>query len=426
MSYLAERDNTLIWHPFTQQKTEPFNIAITSGKGAYVFDEQGQSYLDMVSSWWVNLHGHAHPKIAQAIYKQAQTLEHIMFAGFTHAPAVDLCHQLAQILPPALCKFFYSDNGSTAVEVAIKMAYQYWHLQGMPKKTLFLSFEGGYHGDTFGAMSLGQNSGFHDTFSDFLFKVLSVPFPSTYHKDTEIEQKEQHALAILKDHLTQYPNQISAMILEPLIQGSSGMQMCRPSFLQEMVALLKEHQILVIFDEVMTGFGRTGRNFALDHLKITPDFLCLSKGLSGGFLPLALTVTQESIYSVFANQSGRYTFPHGHSYTANPLACAAGISSLELLLATETQNQIDMIANTHLEGIKLLVEHPNLHHFRQLGTIAACTTKQPLPTNFRHDALKKGLILRPLGQHIYFLPPYCISQSELMDAYHTLSELIAS
>lgn len=419
-------DQDLIWHPFSNYKNEAENIIIESGRGAYVYDQNGKDYLDLVSSWWVNLHGHGHPKIADAIYAQAQKLEHIMFAGFSHQPALELCHGLRQNLPKTLSKFFFSDNGSTAVEIAIKMAYQYWYILGQEQKTLFLSFEGGYHGDTFGAMALGKSSGFHTPFDPFLFKVLTVPFPATWNHDQELEAKEEKALNQLKQILAEHPGKIAAMILEPLIQGSSGMQMCRPQFFEALIKELRQHEILVIFDEVMTGFGRTGKIFAMDHLSYQPDLLCLSKGLSGGFLPLALTVINLDIFDVFADYNGPYTFAHGHSYTANPIACAAAIASLELLQNETTQSQIKNLEHRLKTGLQMLeIEVPkHAHRFRNLGTIAAFASRKPITHQFRQKALHQGLIIRPLNQQIYLLPPYCIEENELNYAWEKLAVLL--
>ncbi len=261
---LSERDRKIIWHPFTQEKVAKFPIAIKKAHGSYLYDENNKPYLDLISSWWVNLHGHAHPKIAQAIYEQSMTLEHVIFAGFTHEPAVTLCEKLKTLLPDKLSRFFFSDNGSTTVEVALKMAYQYWWNQGNRERTTFLSFEGGYHGDTFGAMSVGVKSGFHDAFSNLLFSVLTVPFPETWDEDEKIENKEEHSLKVLEGHLRAGSRKIAALILEPLVQGASGMRMCCPEFVRKVVNLVRQHGILIICDEVMTGFGRTGTYFALE------------------------------------------------------------------------------------------------------------------------------------------------------------------
>ncbi len=307
MTLLSRRDKKIIWHPFTQEKTAAEVIAITNAKGSYIYDESGKAYLDLISSWWVNLHGHAHPDIAEAIYEQALKLEHVIFAGFTHSPAVDLCEDLQEILPYELNRFFFSDNGSTSVEVALKMAYQYWSNQGLKEKNLFLSFDGGYHGDTFGAMSVGSRSGFHNSFSDLFFKVLTIPYPQTWDDDSEIDLKEENALSLLRNHLREHGSKIAAFILEPLVQGASGMKMCRPEFLVKLIAEVREHKILVIFDEVMTGFSRTGSYFALSQIGIIPDFLCLSKGITGGFLSYCQMLCMKKIRQhIFSHLSYSY------------------------------------------------------------------------------------------------------------------------
>ena len=426
MTSWQQLDQNLIWHPFSDYANENANLIVSKGQGAWIFDQNGKAYLDLVSSWWVNLHGHAHPKIAAAIYEQAQKLEHIMFAGFSHQPAIELCQGLSQILPSSLSKFFFSDNGSTAVEVAIKMAYQYWHILGQEQKTLFLSFSGGYHGDTFGAMALGKSSGFHAPFDPFLFQVLNCPFPATWQGDPVVEAKEEAALQKLQQLLDIHQGKIAAIILEPLVQGSAGMLMCRPSFIEAVIQAVRKHEILVIFDEVMTGFGRSGKNFAMDHVPSQPDLLCLSKGLSGGFLPLALTVVNQSLFDAFANYAGPYTFAHGHSYTANPIACAAALASLELLLAQETQNQIKQLELWLQQGLGMLASEisKQTENFRNLGTIAAFAAKGNINHYFRQEALKQGLILRPLNQQIYLLPPYCIEHDALNHAFETLIQLI--
>jgi adenosylmethionine-8-amino-7-oxononanoate aminotransferase len=426
---LSTRDKKLIWHPFTQEQNAALPLAITSAAGSYVYDEQGRPYIDLISSWWVNLHGHAHPEIAQAIYEQALTLEHVMFAGFTHEPAVKLCEGLAHILPPTLSRYFFSDNGSTSVEAAIKMAYQYWWNQQAPHKTLFLSFAGGYHGDTFGAMSVGAQSGFHAPFSPFLFKVLTLPFPATWEDDEKVEQKEKDALTALEKCLDAHPGQIAAMIIEPLVQGAAGMRICRPSFMQALVNLLQTHHILVIFDEVMTGFYRTGSYFALDQTKVVPDFLCLSKGLTGGFLPLALTITTDQVYQAFLGEHYSQAFSHGHSYTANPLGCAAANASLALLKNPATKIATQMIQQAHRQGLQYLQENcPSIQHIRLLGTIAAFDLPQAAPfhVNTKLSALflKQGLLLRPLGATVYLLPPYSIKANELEEVYEKIKDVL--
>lgn len=422
---LSERDRAIVWHPFTQEKTAVHPLAVQRAQGSYVYDEQGKSYLDLISSWWVNLHGHAHPEIAKAIYEQASTLEHILFAGFTHEPAVKLCEQLQSILSETLTRFFYSDNGSTCVEVALKMASQYWYNEEKKPRPLFISFEGGYHGDTFGAMSVGAKSGYHDPFKSLFFKVLSVPFPATWEGDDELDEKEQHALACLDQHLSEHAPQIAAIILEPLMQGASGMRMCRPAFVKTVIERVRQFGILVIFDEVMTGFGRTGTSFAYEQIGVTPDFLCVSKGITGGFLPLALTITTDKIYRAFLSEHWHHAFAHGHSYTANPIACAAAVASFELLMRHETQEAINAIHHAHHDGLAYLKNNLQcIQNVRCLGTIAAFDVSGHDPAALKMAFLQKGLMLRPIGQTVYLLPPYSTTAVELKRAYELIEEVL--
>lgn len=430
---LSQRDRARIWHPFTQEKRVKDIIPITRGEGSYVMDEAGQQYLDLISSWWVNLHGHAHPQIARAIYDQAQTLEHVIFAGFTHTPAVDLCEGLSAILPKHLSRFFFSDNGSTAIEVALKMAYQYWANQGRVDRRLFISFEGGYHGDTFGAMSVGQQSGFHDAFQKLFFEVKTLPYPHTWDDDLDVAAKEQHTLHQLKTLLEEHHANVAALIIEPLMQGASGMRMCRPSFMQQLIACARSFGVLVIFDEVMTGFGRTGRLFATDHLDISkdmaPDFICVSKGITGGFLPLALTVTTETIYEGFLHEEWRYAFAHGHSYTANPLACAAACASLKLTTHPDTQRAWVAIEQAHREGTHMLQNTlgPDIiGRVRILGTISAFDVLDPAVDmgHLKEAFHQAGLLLRPLGRTVYMMPPYCTTKDKIGVSYDTILQIL--
>lgn len=421
MKTLSERDKAILWHPFTQEKTADNPIAIQKGKGSYVYDETGKAYLDLISSWWVNLHGHANPVIANAIYEQALSLEHVMFAGFTHAPAVTLCERLKKILPSALTRFFYSDNGSTAVEIALKMAYQYWRNQNENERTLFLSFEGGYHGDTFGAMAVGAKSGFHDAFQALFFNVLSIPFPATWDDDQALEEKESASLAILDRYLIEQGKHVAAIILEPLVQGASGMRMCRPSFINEVIKRVREYGILVIYDEIMTGFYRTGTLFALEQIQAVPDFLCLSKGITGGFLPLALTITTSSVYEAFLAEDWKKALAHGHSYTANPLACAAANASLTLLLQEGTQQAIQSIQQAHEIGLATLKSNAKITQTRLLGTISAFEYPSVEEArDLKAQCLSAGFLIRPLGKTVYLLPPYSTSSEALNATYETI------
>ena len=418
---LAHRDKTIIWHPFTQHQTAAEVIPISHGKGAYVYDESGKAYLDLISSWWVNLHGHAHPAIAKSIYDQAQQLEHIIFAGFTHEPAVSLCEKLQTILPDTLNRFFFSDNGSTAVEVALKMAYQYWRNKNEPQRTLFLSFDGAYHGDTFGAMSVGKKSGFHTAFDDLLFQVLTIPYAETWVNDPDLDAKENDTLAILDRHLEKSADHIAAFIAEPLVQGAAGMRICRPEFLQQIIDKVRAHGILVIFDEIMTGFGRTGTIFALEQVNRIPDFLCVSKGLTGGCLPLALTITTDTLYQAFLSNHWDKAFAHGHSYTANPLACAAAVASFDLLMSPECQTRITEINKAHRNNIKNLTD---IERVRIQGTIAAFDIAETATPALRQQFLDQGLLIRPLGKTIYLLPPYCVTSDEIQESFEKIRKIL--
>lgn len=434
MTTLLARDRQAVWHPYTQHQTEQLPIAISRAEGAYLFDQEGKAYLDLVSSWWLNIHGHAHPEIAKAIYQQALQLEQVIFAGFTHEPAVAVAEQLLKLLPAkdgrAYSKVFYSDNGSTAVEVALKMAYQYWYNQGETKRSRFLAFSGGYHGDTFGAMAVSGSSNYAKAFADLLFEVDYAPYPATWLADAAVDEKEEEALQWIEKYFAQYRHEMAAVIIEPLIQGASGMRLCRPSFLKRLEDLAKHYEVLTIYDEVMTGFGRTGANFACERAGTQPDIICLAKGLTGGFLPLAVTVCQEAIYQAFLNPSIEFALLHGHSFTANPLGCAAALASLKLLADQESKAQRVMIENTHQQMLASLVGHPGVENLRYCGTLAALDLKaetsygSALTRNIRQAAMERGFLIRPLGKVAYFLPPYCITEAELRNAYQALIEII--
>lgn len=420
---LIKKDRELIWHPFTQEKTADPPILITKGKGSYIFDDKNNKYLDLVSSWWVNIHGHANEEISKAITAQCSKIEHVIFAGFTHEPAITLCDSLRSLLPSPLKKFFFSDNGSTAIEVAMKISYQWWKNQGH-HKPLFLAFEGGYHGDTWGAMSVGVKSGFHDAFENVLFPVLHVPFPDTWMDDEDVDQKEKHSLKILKQYLKTYANKISAIVLEPLVQGASGMRMCRASFVDKVVNLVREFDVLVIFDEVMTGFGRTGSYFAVDQTSVVPDFICLSKGITGGFLPLSVTVTTQPIYDLFLDDNFDKAFAHGHSYTANPISCAAAVASFKILTNTKTKENMERIQSVHQKCIdELRKKCEYVERARITGTIAAFDVKESVQIKiFKENCLKDGVLIRPLNRSVYLLPPFCITSDELIHAYGVILE----
>jgi adenosylmethionine-8-amino-7-oxononanoate aminotransferase len=405
-----------IWHPFTQEKTAAVPLKIIRGEGIHLFDEYGKKYLDMISSWWTNILGHANEEIAEAIYRQARTLEHVIFAGFTHDLAEKLCHELSRFLPKDLEYFFFSDDGSTAIEVAIKMAYQYFINLSGQKRNIYINLSGGYHGDTLGAMgAAGKYSQYHATFSEFFFETFSIDFPhSTEDEATAIEK--------LKIFLKQNSDRICALIVEPLVQGAAGMQMYRSEFLNQIVGEVKKYEIIIIFDEIMTGFFRTGTMFAMDQCVEKPDIVCLSKGITGGFLPLALTIVNRKIYNTFLSNDYKKTFIHGHSYTANPIACAAAIKTIEILQRQEIRQNIEKIAQVHGKNLQKL-DHVSSR--RQRGTIAAFDVESAEKTNvIAKKMLQEGIIIRPIGKTIYLMPPYCITAENLEYVYEIFTQYL--
>ena len=417
---LLELDRTLLWHPFTQVLTAPPPVPIRSARGATLTDFEGRELLDLISSWWVTLHGHANPAIARAIGEQAGRLEQVIFAGFTHEPAVELCRRLTAILPPALRRCFFSDNGSTAVEVALKMALQA-RRNRCEARDRFLAFEGGYHGDTVGAMSAGVSSKFFEAWRELLFPVDVLPVADTWLGDDAVDGKEAAALDSLERHLDQHGQRTIAAIIEPLVQGACGMRMHRPSFLRGAVERLKARGILVILDEVMTGFGRLGAPFACLEAGVAPDFICLSKGLTGGALPMSLTVTTEAVHETFLDPAVDKAFLHGHSFTANPLGCAAALASLDLLLdpaCAEARARIERRHRTDLA--RVVAASPVASRLRIQGTIAAFEVAGQDPdlnARMKRFFLQRGLLLRPLGGTLYLLPPFCITNEQLDRAY---------
>ncbi|MBQ3564755.1 MAG: adenosylmethionine--8-amino-7-oxononanoate transaminase [Alphaproteobacteria bacterium] len=411
-----------IWRPFTQEKVVPSAIKITKGDGLYLYDERGRKYADLISSWWVNLHGHANKEIAAAISEQAKTLEHVIFTAFCHQPAETVVQNLQTVLPKNLDKFFFSDNGSTAVEVALKMAYQFFTNQGITKRKIYLHLEGSYHGDTYGAMSVsGKNSMYHFHFSDFFFDTISVAVPEYYDGVENLEEKEDKIIFDLENQLEQMGDTVCALIVEPLLQGARGMVEYRPEFLEKLVKTVRKFGILVIFDEVMTGFYRTGRFFAMDYLsKMTPDIICLSKGLTGGFLPLSLTVATSRIYNAFLSDDFNDALIHGHSYTANPIACAAACKSFEILTRKETLENIRKIEDIHRTN-----EVFGTQKRRTLGTVSAFDLPSSEVANQLATKLfEKGIFVRPLGKTIYLIPPYCILPDELRNVYFEINSAL--
>lgn len=419
-----------IWYPFTIIKDAPEPLKVVKGDGIWLEMEDGHRVMDCISSWWVNLYGHAHPKIAAAICEQAYRLEQVIFADITHEPAEQVAERLTGLLPVELNKVFYSDDGSTAVEVAMKMAFQYWKNRGQERKT-FICFEGAYHGDTFGAMSAGDRSIFTEVFKELLFDVNFLPYPHTWIDDENIEEKENAVIESLKKSLSGNPRKYAGIMIEPLVQGAGGMRMCRPEFLQQLRMLCDEHNTLLLFDEVMTGFGRTGARFAADRAGVVPDIICLAKGLTGGFLPLSVTVCSDEIYEVFNSSDPMKTFWHGHSYTANPLGCAAAIASFTLL--EEYQPVFTKMEKWHRKHLEKLADHPMIKKPRITGTIAAFTIGGDEQDGYLHSitdiikksSIEKGLLLRPLGNVLYLMPPYCTTEDQLAVMYDGIEKILS-
>ncbi len=417
-----KRDKEHVWHPFTHQKYAADPIFITRAEGVNLYDGKGNRYIDAISSWWVNLHGHANPYISEKVSKQVFTLEHAIFSDFTHEPAILLAERLLKHLPQDHTKIFYSDNGSTAVEVAIKMALQYWHNKNN-SRNLFIAFENAYHGDTFGGMSVGARNVFNNAFENHLFHTAHIPLPT---KDN-IDQIK----GVISDWLQHHT--IAGFIFEPLVQGVAGMQMYDAEVLDELIAFCKQHQIITIADEVMTGFGRTGKFFATDQLTHKPDIICLSKGLTGGYMPLGVTSCAQFIYDAYVSEDKTKTFFHGHSYTANPTACAAALASLDLMEQESTWKQIAMISDRHHAFVERNKHYKRVADVRCLGTILAVELKTEEESHYLNKAsegigayfLKRGILLRPLGNIFYMIPPYCITKEELDQIYQAMEEFIS-
>ena len=415
---LSYRDQQVIWHPYTQQQQADAPIPVVRGEAALLFDDAGNHYIDAISSWWVNIHGHAHPYIAEKIYQQALQLEHVIFTGFTHEPAVQLAERILKILPGDFEKLFYSDNGSTAVEVALKMAIQYWRNKNQPGRNKILAFRHAYHGDTFGAMSVSGRGLFTEAFQDFLFDVLFI--------DTPDENNE----AGLKAFVESRKDEIACFIYEPLLQAAGGMRMYPAAGLDSLLKTVKENQILCIADEVLTGFGRTGTLFAGESVSTKADIMCLSKGITGGTMALGATACTGEIFNAFLSDDRRRTFFHGHSYTANPIACAAGLASLDLLQKKTCIEQIQAITKKNenfLTGRLSNAGADGTLNPRSTGTVLAFELNSgqhdyisSVGGLIRQKAMQEGIYLRPLGNTIYIMPPYCISDEQLEKIYRFL------
>jgi adenosylmethionine---8-amino-7-oxononanoate aminotransferase len=408
---LADRDRAVLWHPYTQMLTAPSPVAVTRAEGVWLYTEDGRRILDGISSWWVNIHGHSHPKLNAALAAQARELEHVVFAGCTHRPAVELAERLIALLPRGLARVFYSDNGSTAVEVALKLAIQYWRNLGQPDRRKFITLHNSYHGDTVGAMSASEDSVFTQAFSPLLFPVERA------RGLEEIEQK-----------LRESPDSIAAVLIEPMLQGAGGMIVWPAEFVGGVSRLCERYDTLLIADEVLTGFGRTGNMFACEHAGITPDIICLSKGLTAGYLPLGVTAATARIYEAFLSDDRTKTFFHGHSYTANPLACAVALTSLDLFRDEPVLQNVARLEKQLRDGFARL---SSLGDVRVIGGVGAVELHSDRPgyldqTGPRLAAafLDRGLLLRPLGNVVYFMPPYCIAESEAAWALDQIAQVL--
>jgi adenosylmethionine-8-amino-7-oxononanoate aminotransferase len=394
---------------------------IVKAEGVHLITEDGRKIIDAVSSWWVNLHGHSNAHITKAIANQAAELEHVIFAGFTHKPAIQLAEALLTILPVNQSKIFYSDNGSTSVEVALKMSLQYWFNKGEERRKI-IAIDGAYHGDTFGAMSVGERSDFTKPFVKHLFDVNFIDFPTL--------EKEEHSFNQFKSFIDS--GGVAAFIYEPLVQGASGMRMYSESILNRLIAYAQNQGVICIADEVMTGFGRTGKYFASQYLDNDPDIMCLSKGLTGGAMALGATSCTSSVIDAFRSSDLKKTFLHGHSYTANPIACASGLASFELLTQEECKQNIDRITKSHNAFKEKISSYKIIKDVRSRGTIIALEFKTDGDSSYFSELrnilypffIKKNILLRPLGNLIYIIPPYIISNADLKKIYSAIEEFL--
>lgn len=420
-----------IWHPFTQAAVDPPPLRVTRAEGVYIYTDDGRKLIDGISSWWVNLHGHGHPAIVRAIADQAAQIDHVLLAGFTNSAVEDLASGLRAVLPARIEHIFFSDDGSTAVEVAIKMALQYWKNSGKPEKKSIVALEHAYHGDTAGAMSVGDESSFTDSFREMLFPVHRVHSAYCYRCPVGKTRAtcDIDCLDSLQRLLEQKGGEIAAMIAEPLLQGAGGMIVHPVEFLRRARRLCSEHEVLFIADEVLTGFGRCGKMFACELAGITPDLMCLSKGLTGGVLPMGATACTGKIHEVFVSSNPNRTFYHGHSYTGNPIAAAAGAASLRIFKSEPVFERIAAIAKIHEERLSKIRSHPAVGDTRQIGTIAAIEFRADDPgygSKLRPKLYKffldSGVLLRPLGNVVYILPPYVISSQELNHIHDRMAE----
>ena len=416
---LKERDKKHIWHPLTQHKLHPETIAITKATGCILIDEDGNEYIDAIASWYTCMYGHCNPYITEKVASQMQVLDQVVFSGFTHEPAVKLSEALIDILPNNQNKLFFSDNGSTSVEIGIKMALQY-HFNRGEKRNVLIAFEDGFHGDTFGAMSVSGLSIYNGPFEDFFLDVKRIPTPNGENHDTILNQLE----VLTNTH------KIAGFVYEPLVQGAAAMKMHNAEGLNKILKFCKAHHIITVADEVMTGFGKTGTYFASDHLENKPDIICLSKALTGGLLPMAITSCSQSIYDAFYSDDMSKGLFHGHTYSGNPLSCAAALAGIELLKSDVIQNNIKLIISSHEHFGKHIEKHPKVASVRQTGIIFALDldVKMERYGNLRDKLfqffMNNGVFLRPLGNTIYIQSPYVISKEQLQKVYQVIEDAL--
>ncbi len=416
---LQERDKKHLWHPLTQHKLHPNHLAITKAKGAVLYDDKGNEYIDGIASWYTCMYGHSNDYIIEKIHEQMLQLDHVVFAGFTHEPAIKLSERLIKILPENQNKLFFSDNGSTSVDVAIKMALQY-HFNRGEKRSKIIALEGGFHGDTFGAMSVSGLSIYNGPFEEFFIDVARIPVPTK--SNFEIVKQQLSELLSTEN--------VAAFIYEPLVQGAAAMKMYDASLLNELISIIKQHHVLAIADEVMTGFGKTGKHFASEHLTEQPDIICLAKSLTGGMVPMAITSCSQEIYEAFLSDDISKGFFHGHTYSANPIACTAALAGIELLESKEFQDNISRISASHQAFDNHIKNHPKVAETRQLGVIYALDLNIEMDRygDLRNKLFKffmnNGVCLRPLGNTIYILAPYVITNTQLEKVYRSIEDAL--
>ncbi|NUY80307.1 adenosylmethionine--8-amino-7-oxononanoate transaminase [Flavobacterium sp. MAH-1] len=418
---LIEKDNAYIWHPYTQHKTAKTPVAIAKAEGALVWDVDGKEYIDAIASWWVNPFGHSNKFIADAIYAQLTTLEHVLFGGFTHEPAIKVAEQLLDMLPSNQQKVFFSDNGSTAVEVAIKASLQYFFNKGEMRKTI-IAFEDAFHGDTFAAMAASGISLYTQAFKGMFIDVVRIPVPTSGN--------EEVSKSALKKVISE--NDCAAFIFEPLVLGAAGMVMYEPEILDELISICKQNNVLTIADEVMTGFGKTGKTFACDYLSQQPDAICLSKALTGGTIPMAITTFTQEIFDAFYSDDINKALFHGHTFTANPTGCAAALAAFELLASKQIQNDLVRVNKTQSAFAQKIAKHPKVKASRVLGTIMAFDIKTDGESAYYGELrnklydffIRNGVILRPVGNTVYVLPPYVMTDEQLEKVYSVIEKAL--